>query len=64
MKPQWGLFLFLSLVVMALCLGLGGAWLLPMMGVQGVVGRMIAAGIAGAIIAILYLKLIKGFKGA
>jgi hypothetical protein len=52
-------FLLVAIVVMALALGVGGAWLMPMLGIEGALARAIPAGIAGAIIAILYVKMVK-----
>ena len=52
-------FLLVAIVVMALALGLGGGWLMPMLGVEGALARAIPAGLAGAIIAVLYVKMVK-----
>ena len=52
-------FLLVAIVVMVLALGLGGGWLMPMLGVEGALARAIPAGLAGAIIAVLYVKMVK-----
>lgn len=62
MKIAW--FFLIALAIMALCLGLGGGWLLPALGVEGVAARVIPAGLAGAIIAIVYLQMFKRPSGA
>jgi hypothetical protein len=61
-KIAW--FLLIALAIMALCLGLGGGWLLPAMGVEGALARALPAGIAGAIIAVVYLQMFKRPNGA
>ena len=57
-------FLLLAVVVMALFLGVGGGWLLPMLGVEGALARAIPAAIGGALIAILYVRMVKRPDGA
>lgn len=62
MKFAW--FGLVALAIMALCLGLGGGWLLPALGVEGALARALPAGVAGAIIAIVYLQMFKRPNGA
>ena len=51
--------LLVAVVVMTVCLAGIGGWLLPQLGIQGVLATAIGGGIGGAIIAIFYQKLIK-----
>jgi len=60
---NWIVFLIIAVIVAVVCLGLGGAWLLPMLGVEGLPARMISAGVAGAIIAVIYMRM-RGRSGA
>jgi hypothetical protein len=62
MKIGW--FFLIALAVMALCLGLGGGWLLPALGVEGVMARVIPGALAGMIIAVVYLRMFKRPSGA
>ena len=57
-------FLLVAAVVMALALGVGGGWLMPMLGIEGALARAIPAAIAGAIIAVVYVKMVKRPDGA
>jgi hypothetical protein len=59
-KPNWVLFLLIALVVMAACLGGLGGWLFPRLGFEGPLSRAVAAGVGGAIIGLLYVRIIKG----
>jgi hypothetical protein len=61
-KIAW--FFLIALAVMAVCLGLGGGLLLPALGVEGQMARIIPGGIAGAIIAVVFLKMFKRPSGA
>jgi hypothetical protein len=56
-RTAW--FLLIALAIMAVCLGLGGGLLLPALGVEGVAARAIPAGLAGAIIAVVYFQMFK-----
>jgi len=62
MKIAW--FLLVALALMAVFLGLGGGLLLPALGVEGTLARAIPAGIAGALIAILFFRMFKRPEGA
>jgi len=64
MSTQWIKFLLIALAAMAICLGGIGGWLLPSLGYEGPLWRALAAGIGGAIVAILYVKMIKRADGA
>ncbi|MEA3014780.1 MAG: hypothetical protein QOD42_3325 [Sphingomonadales bacterium] len=57
-------FFLVALAIMALFLGLGGGWLLPALGVEGVAARVVSGGLAGMIIAIVYLQMFKRPSGA
>jgi len=59
MNANWIKFLLIALVIMAICLGGLGGWLLPRLGIEGAFARGLAAGLGGAAIAILYIKMIK-----
>ena len=51
--------LVIAVVVMTVCLAGIGGWLLPRFGIEGVMATAIGGGIGGAIIALLYQKMIK-----
>jgi hypothetical protein len=53
------LFLGIALLIMAVCLGAIGGWLLPQLGVGGILARAIAGGLGGVLIAILYYRLFR-----
>ncbi|MGE0180194.1 MAG: hypothetical protein AB7O91_10295 [Sphingomonas sp.] len=61
---KWVPFLLIAVVAMAVCLGGVGGWLLPQLGVEGPVARAIGGGLGGVIVAILYMRMIKGPGGA
>lgn len=52
-------FLIIAALIMVLFLAVGGGWLMPMLGIEGPLARAIPAGIAGALIAILYVRMVK-----
>lgn len=62
MRIAW--FLLVALAIMAVFLGLGGGLLLPALGVEGTVARLLPAGLAGALIAVVYLQMFKRPDGA
>jgi hypothetical protein len=62
LKIAW--FLLVALAIMALCLGLGGGLLLPALGVEGELARMIPAGVGGACIGLLYILMFRRPTGA
>jgi hypothetical protein len=64
MSAEWIKFLLVAIVVMVICLGGIGGWLLPQVGVGGVLARAIGGAIGGAIIAVCYQKMIKRPDGA
>lgn len=64
MNANWLKFLLIALVVMAACLGGLGGWLLPRLGLEGALARGVAAGLGGAIIGLLYIRMIKRPGGA
>lgn len=57
-------FFLIALAIMAVCIGLGGGLLLPALGVEGELARMIPAGIGGAIIGLFYIQMFKRPSGA
>ncbi len=57
-------FLLIAVVVMALCLGVGGGWLLPRFGIEGMLAQAIPGAIGGAIVALLYQRMIMRSDGA
>lgn len=59
MSANWIKFLLAAIVVMAIFLGGLGGWLLPRFGIEGALARAIAAGLGGALVAILYFRTIK-----
>ena len=61
---KWGLFLIFAVIAMAVCLGGIGGWLMPQLGVEGPLARAIGGGLGGVIVAILYMRMIKGLPGA
>jgi hypothetical protein len=61
-KIVW--FFLIALAIMAVCLGLGGGLLLPALGVEGQMARIIPAGIGGAIIGLVYLRMFRRPTGA
>lgn len=60
MSKQWILFLLIAVVVMSVCMGVIGGWLLPQYGFEGPLAKALPAALGGAIIAALYVKMIKG----
>jgi hypothetical protein len=56
-------FLLVAVAIGAACF-LVGAWLLPMLGVEGMLTQAIPGGVSGAIIAIVYLQMFKRPRGA
>ncbi len=61
---NWGLFLLFAVVAMAICLGGIGGWLMPQLGVGGAVARAVGGATGGVIVAILYMRMIRGTGGA
>jgi hypothetical protein len=53
----WLKFLVIAVIVMVVCLGGLGGWLLPRMGVEPSMARIIGPAIGGAIIAVLYQRM-------
>ena len=62
MRIAW--FLLVALAIMALCLGLLGGLLLPALGVEGALARMIPAGVGGGFIGLLYVLMFRRPEGA
>ena len=56
----WIKFLAVAVIVMAVCLGGLGGWLLPRMGLDPAVARMIGAATGGVIIALLFVRMKPG----
>lgn len=52
-------FLLAACVIMAFFLGVGGGWLMPTLGVEGPLAQAIPAAIGGALIAVLYVRMVK-----
>ena len=53
----WVKFLVIAVVVMALCLGGLGGWLLPRVGLDASMARMLSAALGGVVVAILYQRM-------
>ena len=64
MAMKWTLFLLSAVVAVIVGLGVVGGWLMPQLGIEGPLARGIGAGLAGAVIAVLYFRMIKGAGGA
>lgn len=59
MNGDWVKLILIALVVMAICLGGIGGWLLPQLGIENpMVAKAVGGAIGGVIIAIFYQKLI------
>lgn len=59
MTADWVKFLLIAVVVMVICLGGIGGWLLPRVGLENpMLTKAIGGAIGGAIIAICYQKMI------
>jgi len=57
-------FLIFAIVVMVICLGGIGGWLLPQLGIHGMAATAIAGGLGGAIMAVVYQKKVRKADGA
>lgn len=58
MNSEWIKFLLIAVIVMAVCLGGIGGWLLPEFGLGPMPSRAIGGAIGGGIIAYLYQRMI------
>ena len=56
----WVKFLVIAAILMALCLGGLGAWLLPMMGVDPFTARIVAGAVGGALVVMLLQRMKPG----
>jgi hypothetical protein len=52
----WVKFLVIAVIVMVVCLGGLGGWLLPRMGLDAGMARIVGTAIGGAIVAVLYQR--------
>jgi len=57
-------YLIFAIVVMIVCLAGVGGWLLPQLGISGTPATMIAGGLGGALVAIVYVRYFKRPDGA
>lgn len=56
----WVKFLVIAVIVMVVCLGGMGGWLLPRMGLDPFAARIVASAIGGMIVAVLYQRMKPG----
>jgi len=56
----WVKFLVVAVIVMALCLGGLGGWLLPRMGVDPFTARIIAGALGGVLVVLLLQRMKPG----
>lgn len=64
MNAKMTQFLLIALVLMAVCLGLGGGWLLPQLGFEPPLTQVMPAALGGALIALIYFRMFKRPDGA
>ena len=59
-RMAWVKFLVIAAILMALCLGGLGAWLLPMMGVDPFTARIVAGAVGGVLVVLLLQRMKPG----